>query len=104
MPSSSADNRRIEFRIGGADVNPYLSIATSLACGYLGLKDKLEPSVPEDGNAYNLPFKLPRNLSSAMELLEHSEVMPILMGNRFLQVYIATVSYTHLTLPTTPYV
>ena len=95
VPSSSADNRRIEFRIGGADVNPYLSIATSLACGYLGLQEKLEPSAAEDGNAYNLPFKLPRNLSSAMELLEHSEVMPILMGNRFLQVYIAIKAHEY---------
>ena len=95
VPSSSADNRRIEFRIGGADVNPYLSIASSLACGYLGLQEQLEPSAPEDGNAYNLPFKLPRNLSSAMELLEQSEVMPILMGNRFLQVYIAIKTHEY---------
>ena len=95
VPSSSADNKRVEFRIGGADVNPYLSIASSLACGYLGMREELEPSAPEDGNAYNLPFKLPRNLSAAMELLEQSEVMPILMGNRFLQVYIAIKTHEY---------
>ena len=91
----SPDNRRIEFRIGGADVNPYLSIAASLACGYLGMKENMEPSAPEDGNAYNLPFTLPKNLSAAMELLEHSEVMPIIMGSRFLQVYIATKNHEY---------
>ena len=95
VPSSSADNKRVEFRIEGADVNPYLSIASSLACGYLGMREELEPSAPEDGNAYNLPFKLPRNLSAAMELLEQSEVMPILMGNRFLQVYIAIKTHEY---------
>ena len=95
VPSSSPDNRRIEFRIGGADVNPYLSIAASLACGYLGMKENMEPSAPEDGNAYNLPFTLPKNLSAAMELLEHSEVMPIIMGSRFLQVYIATKNHEY---------
>ena len=36
VPSSAPENRRIENRIAGADVNPYLSISASLACGYLG--------------------------------------------------------------------
>ena len=95
VPSSSPENRRIEFRIGGADVNPYLSIAASLACGYLGMQENIEPSAPEDGNAYNLPFALPKNLSATIELLEHSEVMPIIMGSRFLQVYIATKNHEY---------
>ena len=95
VPSSSPENRRIENRIGGADVNPYLSIAASLSCGYLGMKEKIEPSQPEDSNAYNLPFKLPQNLSSATDMLEHSEAMQMLMGDRFLQVYIAIKRYEY---------
>ena len=95
IPGGETKSRRIEHRVAGSDVNPYLSIASSLACGYLGMREELEPSAPEDGNAYNLPFKLPRNLSAAMELLEQSEVMPILMGNRFLQVYIAIKTHEY---------
>jgi glutamine synthetase len=95
VPSSSPANRRIENRIGGADVNPYLSIAASLACGFLGMKEKIEPSMPEDSNAYNLPFKLPQNLSSATDMLEQSEAMQMLMGDRFLQVYIAIKRYEY---------
>ena len=95
VPSSSPENRRIENRIGGADVNPYLSIAASLSCGFLGMKEKILPDQPEDSNAYNLPFKLPQNLSSATDMLEQSEAMQMLMGDRFLQVYIAIKRYEY---------
>jgi glutamine synthetase len=95
VPSSSPESRRIENRIGGADVNPYLSIAASLSCGFLGMKEKILPSQPEDSNAYNLPFKLPQNLSSATDMLEQSEAMQMLMGDRFLQVYIAIKRYEY---------
>ena len=95
VPSSSPENRRIENRIGGADVNPYLSIAASLSCGFLGMKEKIVPGQPEDSNAYNLPFKLPQNLSSATDMLEQSEAMQMLMGDRFLQVYIAIKRYEY---------
>ena len=95
VPSSSPENRRIENRIGGADVNPYLSIAASLSCGFLGMKEKILPGQPENSNAYNLPFKLPQNLSSATDMLEQSEAMQMLMGDRFLQVYIAIKRYEY---------
>ena len=36
VPMSTADARRVENRVGGADANPYIAIAASLACGYLG--------------------------------------------------------------------
>jgi len=95
VPSSAPKNRRIENRIAGADVNPYLSIAASLACGYLGMQENIQPSASEDSNAYNLPFKLPKNLTSAIELLEKSEAMQMLMGERFLQIYIAIKKYEY---------
>src|SRR5262249_22848788 len=41
VPVSSAAARRIENRLAGADANPYLAIAASLACGYLGMVDRL---------------------------------------------------------------
>ena len=89
VPTSSPENKRVEFRIGGADVNPYLSIASSLACGYLGMQKSLQPTAPEDSNASNMQFNLPKNLSTAIDVLRDSESMPALMGNRFLQIYVA---------------
>tara|TARA_B100001540_G_scaffold184557_1_gene162688 strand:- start:704 stop:1660 length:957 start_codon:yes stop_codon:yes gene_type:complete len=89
VPTSSPENKRVEFRIGGADVNPYLSIASTLACGYLGIQKSLQPTAPEDSNASNMQFNLPKNLSTAIDILRESETMPALMGNRFSQIYVA---------------
>lgn len=89
VPETGPQDRRVENRVAGSDVNPYLAIAAALACGYLGLRDRLEPSPPETGNAYRLPFALPRTLNESLELLEGSEPIRSLLGERFVQVYAA---------------
>ena len=89
VPETGPQDRRVENRVAGSDVNPYLAIAAALACGYLGMKEKLEPSPPETGNAYRLPFALPRTLNESLELLEGNERMRTLLGERFVQVYAA---------------
>jgi glutamine synthetase len=43
VPISGPEARRVENRLAGMDCNPYLGIAASLACGYLGLKEQREP-------------------------------------------------------------
>jgi len=89
VPQSDPDNRRIENRIAGADVNPYLAIAASLASGLLGIQEGLQPGVPEQGNAYKRPFALPGNLSDALDRLERSERLRSLLGDRFVKIYTA---------------
>jgi glutamine synthetase len=89
VPETGPQDRRVENRVAGSDVNPYLAIAASLACGYLGIEEQVEPSTPETGNAYRLPFALPRTLNESLELLEGSERIRALLGERFVQVYAA---------------
>lgn len=89
VPETGPRDRRVENRVAGSDVNPYLAIAASLACGYLGMEERIEPSTPEVGNAYRLPFALPRTLNESLELLEGSERIRALLGERFVQVYAA---------------
>ncbi len=89
VPETAPQDRRVENRVAGSDVNPYLAIAAALACGYLGIRDGLEPSPPEAGNAYRLPFALPRTLNESLELLEGNERVRSLLGERFVQVYAA---------------
>jgi glutamine synthetase len=89
VPETGPQDRRVENRVAGADVNPYLAIAASLACGYLGMEERIEPSAPEIGNAYRLPFALPRTLNESLDLLEGSERIRALLGDRFVQVYAA---------------
>jgi len=89
VPETGPQDRRVENRVAGSDVNPYLAVAAALACGYLGIRNRVEPSPPETGNAYRLPFALPRTLNESLELLEGNEQMRGLLGERFVQVYAA---------------
>jgi glutamine synthetase len=95
VPQSDANNRRIENRLAGADVNPYLAIAASLACGYLGLREQLQPGLPEAGNAYKRPFELPGSLSEAITSLEESTALRPLLGERFIKIYTAMKRQEH---------
>ncbi len=87
VPYSDAQNRRVENRIAGADVNPYLAIAASLACGYLGMMQKREPSEAFTGDAYQLPVELPRDMWTALGRLMESSALTEVFGERFLHVY-----------------
>lgn len=89
VPHSEPSGTRIENRFAGADSNPYLAIALSLACGYLGIKEKLMPTEPLTGSAYELPFQLPRSLESAMALLNDCQPLKDILGERFVEAYIA---------------
>ena len=89
VPYADAANIRVENRVPGADANPYLAIAAALACGYLGMIKHLEPSPPYRGSAYDLPYALPRELSHALKLMEHSNDLQNLLGERFVRVFAA---------------
>jgi glutamine synthetase len=83
VPVSSAASRRVENRIAGADANPYLAIAASLAAGYLGAMEKLEPTEPVVGSAYDRAHTLPRHLSDALTKLSRSRPLRKVLGERF---------------------
>jgi glutamine synthetase len=89
VPLSAADARRVENRVAGADVNPYLAIAVSLACGYLGIKEQLKPTEPLEGNAYEFPYGLPRNLDGALNNLKECEPLREILGDKFVSAYFA---------------
>ncbi|SMO51821.1 glutamine synthetase family protein [Paracoccus laeviglucosivorans] len=52
IPSSGPKARRIEHRVAGGDVNPYLTVAAILGAALNGLEDGVEPPPPIQGNAY----------------------------------------------------
>jgi glutamine synthetase len=97
VPTSSAENRRVENRLGGADANPYLAIAASLACGYLGMVENLKPSDPIAGSAYELPFALPMTLADSLRMLRGSRPLLELFGERFIAAYSAVKENEHET-------
>jgi glutamine synthetase len=87
VPVSGPENRRVENRVGGADANPYLAIAASLACGYLGMVENLKPTAPIAGSAHDLPFALPRALDSALRRLAECEPLIQLLGEPFVAAF-----------------
>jgi glutamine synthetase len=88
VPISPVSARRIENRLAGADTNPYLAIAASLACGYLGMTKKLQPRPAVTGNAYRNDHQLPRGLLEALVEFEGSESLHEVLGKRFCHVYL----------------
>ena len=95
IPESGSQDRRIENRIIGADANPYLALAVTLACGYLGMTEQLEPSAITTGSAYELRYELPQGLPEALGLLRRETRLHTVLGERFIDVYAAIKDLEH---------
>jgi glutamine synthetase len=89
IPDNDPESMRIENRIVSADVNPYIAIATSLACGYLGMKNAIEPSAPLLKSSYDEPFQLSRHWYQSLQKLMDCEPLRDVLGERFVENYIA---------------
>jgi len=89
VPHSGPQARRVENRLAGVDVNPYLAIAASMACGYLGMKEALTPTEPLAGSAYEQPHQLPRHLDDAIDMLAKCEPLLEVFGEQFIHAYAA---------------
>jgi glutamine synthetase len=87
IPIASPKNRRIENRIAGMDCNPYLGIAASLACGYLGLKNECWPSKQFRGDAYEGEGDVPQVLGDALDLFDEAKELHEVLGPEFARVY-----------------
>jgi glutamine synthetase len=90
IPSGPNAARRIEHRVGGADANPYLLLATLLASVIHGIANRISPEEIVTGNAYEqFDPVLTNSWSRALELLERSEVLNEALGQDFLKVFLA---------------
>jgi glutamine synthetase len=87
VPDSTPEARRVENRLAGSDVNPYLVLAATLACGYLGMTEGLKADEPIQGSAYDLPFSLHRFLFEAIDAFEGSEALRGILGDKFVSIY-----------------
>jgi glutamine synthetase len=89
----SAKSTRIELRVPGSDVNPYLAVAGALAAGLWGVEQKLTlKDAPVSGSAYaesGTP-RLPRNLHEAAERFAASKLARDLFGAAFVDHFAAT--------------
>ncbi|MGB5510318.1 MAG: glutamine synthetase family protein [Woeseiaceae bacterium] len=89
VPDSGPDGRRIENRLAGSDVNPYLVIAATLACGYLGMVEGIKPTAATEGSAYGGDFELHRHIYSSIDAFKTSNAMRRMLGDEFVTTYTA---------------
>ncbi len=87
IPLSPPEARRIENRLAGMDCNPYLCIAASLACGYLGLMNEIRPDKRYQGDAYDAEDDIPKGLFAALDLFDEATEMHAALGPEFARVY-----------------
>jgi len=94
-PVATPAARRIENRVIGADANPYVALAATLACGYLGIKNRIEPTPECKGDAYLGDFALPRSLGEALDLLRNEKDLADVLGAEFITVYTEVKEIEH---------
>ncbi|EJF89394.1 glutamine synthetase family protein [Bartonella tamiae] len=89
VPRSLPLGRRVENRIPSSDANPYLALAASLACGLIGLREKLQPDEPATQTVNDDEIELPRGLIDAVSLFEENNVLRSVLGDSFVTTYAA---------------
>jgi glutamine synthetase len=94
-PLASPVARRIENRVIGADANPYVALAATMACGYLGIKKRIDPSPECKGDAYLGDYQLPRSLGEALALLRAEKDLHEVLGTEFITVYTEVKEIEH---------
>ncbi len=84
------DNIRMECRVPGGDVNPYLAVAALVAGGLHGIAGTLQPPEPCQGNAYQAAGvkRLPATLAAAAELFDKSSVAREAFGDDVVAHYL----------------
>ena len=87
VPMGDAANRRIENRIPGADANPYLAMAATLAALWLGLHEQRRPTRQRKDSGEDLAT-LPRNLDIALDELERAKPLHEALGEDFVKLFI----------------
>jgi glutamine synthetase len=91
IPVSSAENRRVEHRVAGADANPYLLTAAVLAGMHHGITHRVDPGPPLSGNAYrDQPATLPITWPEAAIAFERSAFIADYFGEQFQRLFVTT--------------
>ncbi len=77
IPGGAPVARRIEHRVAGGDINPYLMLAAVLGAALIGIEDAMQPPAPITGNAYEIDGlpQLAPDWSSAVTAFENDPIV-----------------------------
>ena len=98
IPAGSAESRRVEHRVAGADANPYLALAVILAGAHHGIANMVDPGAMTTGDGYAAAVGtrgLPTGWAAAIERLDGSAILRDYLGDAFVDLYV-TVKRTEL--------
>jgi len=91
IPSGNPAARRIEHRVAGGDVNPYLMMAAVLGAALNGIEDGIEPPEPITGNAYDLDLpQMPIDWGEAIDIFANSTIMPRIFDPALIRNFVLT--------------
>jgi glutamine synthetase len=91
IPAGATAARRIEHRVAGGDINPYLMLSVILGAALIGIEDKVVPPQPIKGNAYARQLDtLPSDWHDAIRLFEESTLMPRMLPKELIRNYLMT--------------
>ena len=91
IPSGDPQARRVEHRVAGGDVNPYLMLAAILGAALIGIEDKMTPPPPITGNAYALDLPLlPVSWQEAIDTFEKSEIVARIFPQELIRNFVMT--------------
>lgn len=88
LPQVAGPGARLEHRVSGADVNPYLAIAAILGGVLIGLEHKIEPGPPADGDKPS-GEPLHQTWANAIDAFASSEAAREIFGAEYCRVYAA---------------
>lgn len=91
VPAGGGPARRIEHRVAGGDINPYLFLAAILGAALNGIEDGLMPPEPITGNAYNHDLaQLPTTWQAAIDAFEQSPDIARIFAPDLITNFLAT--------------
>jgi len=87
-----AGSLRVENRLPGADTNPYLTAAATIAAGLAGIIEQIEPDAETLGNGYSQepPRDFARSMPEAIDRLRGSDFAKDWFGPRFVEAFSST--------------
>src|SRR6056297_2376016 len=91
VPAGPSAARRVEHRVAGGDINPYLLITAVLGAALVGIEDGTEAPPPVTGNAYEMDLpQLPRTWNDAIREFENSPLIARILPKELIRNYIMT--------------
>lgn len=96
VPGGSLMARRIEHRVAGGDVNPYLFLAAVLGSALIGIEDDLVPPPPIFGNAYDQDLaQIPDTWEGAIEAFAHGPFVRRIFAGALIDNFVMTKRQEH---------